>query len=72
MNAEKAIRYPVGFHHKHTVAGALIEKEDDGSGTPWSNVEMTSCYQYIDSRKKLYLPLYDMTNTQCFYILAIY
>lgn len=61
MNAEKAIRYPVGFNYKHTVVGALIEK-DNYEGTlkyPWSNVEVTKLYKYIDSRKKVYLPLYS-------------
>lgn len=59
MNADKAIRYPVGFNYKHTVVGALIEKEDDGTGTPWSNVDITTLYPYIESRKRLYVPLYS-------------
>ena len=46
MNTPDAIRYPVGYHHRHKCLCALAE---DDPTTP---------LDYVESRKKIYLPQY--------------
>lgn len=46
FNATEAIRYPVGFHHRSKCIGLIPEYNKD---------EMID---YIESRKKVYVPLY--------------
>ena len=50
MNAKYAIRYPVGYNHRHKCLYAL-KNNQDGTVDP-------TPLNYIDSRKQIYLPLY--------------
>ena len=50
MQAKEAIRYPVGFNHRHQCLGAFAE-DDEGKIIP-------ELLGYIDGRKKIYVPLY--------------
>jgi len=52
MNAPEAIRYPVGYHHRHKCLCALA---DDDLSTP---------LDYVESRKKIYLPVYKKMVTK--------
>lgn len=47
QNAKEAIRYPVGFNHRHK---CLFAFQDDDGGVP---------LDYIESRKAIYVPLYE-------------
>lgn len=51
MNAKSAIRYPVGYHHRHKCLFALAENEN-------GEIDKTPL-NYIESRKKIYVPLYQ-------------
>lgn len=49
QHAEDAIRYPVGFHHRHNCLFSM--KDIDGKIDP-------KPLDYIQSRKEIYLPVY--------------
>ena len=49
-NCGYAIRYPVGFHHRHNCVGSFYGGDDLG--------KCSGILNYIDSRKELYVPLY--------------
>lgn len=51
MNSDEAIRYPVGYHHRHECLGTIKEKED-------RSIDMTKLYNYVDSRKEIYVKEY--------------
>jgi hypothetical protein len=51
MNTSNAIRYPVGFKHRHECVYAIEEEKTDYS-------KISKKLNYIESRKKIYVPLY--------------
>ena len=51
MNWRVPVRYPVGYHHRHTCLFAM--KEDDGGRI------VPKTLGYVNSRKHIYVPIYD-------------
>ena len=49
MAAPDAIRYPVGFHHRHKCIGAVMQGP---------TAEPVPLLNYVDGRKQIYLPVY--------------
>lgn len=49
MEAKDQVRYPVGIDHRHTCKGVILE--DDAK-------DLSTALGKIESRKKLYIPLY--------------
>lgn len=50
MECPDAVRYPVGFNHRHKCLFAMAEKED-GTINP-------KPLKYVEARKKIYVPVY--------------
>lgn len=46
MDSVRAVRYPVGAENRHTCLGSILNKEEP------------QLLNYVDARKKIYLPLY--------------
>lgn len=51
FNARSAIRYPVGYQHRHKVLCAYANKED-------GSIDFQHPLDYINSRKVIYMPIY--------------
>lgn len=58
MNTKYAIRYPVGYNHRHKCVYALAENEDGSLNTDEK-------LNYIESRKRIYLPVYCDLVKKC-------
>lgn len=49
MACEDAVRYPVGFHARHTCLGAIAEDKE---------TDRPVLLNYVESRRRIYLPVY--------------
>lgn len=57
MQCKHAVRYPVGYYHRHKCLGiAWNEREDDPSIA--FRMQSNQLLNYIEGRKKVYYPLY--------------
>jgi hypothetical protein len=52
MNNKYAVRYPVGFHHRHKCVYALAENAGESGSIDDTQLN------YVESRKRIYLPVY--------------
>jgi hypothetical protein len=48
MHNPHAVRYPVGYHHRHACIGSLVKNVDD----------RYVLLDYVNARKQIYLPVY--------------
>ena len=62
-----AVRYPVGFHHRHNCLYAIADDNEENlddqksattSGCLTNSATLNQCLDYVQSRKKIYIPVY--------------